>query len=62
MYNITPQKSMKDFWGRFLFYRNRSLFGIFAIYFFLSFSKKAIESLEKPCPFQVEVLVMRIQH
>ena len=53
---------MKDFWGRFLFYRKRSLFGIFAIYFFLSFSKKAIESLEKPCPFQVEVLVMRIQH
>lgn len=44
------------------FYWNRSLFGIFAIYLFLNFSKNAMESLEKPWPFQVEVLVMRIQH
>ena len=35
---------------------------MFVIYFFLSFSKKAIVSLEKPCPFQVDVFVMRIQH
>ena len=35
---------------------------MFAIYFFLSFSKKAIVSLEKPWPFQVDVFVMRIQH
>ena len=41
---------------------NRSFFGISAMYFFLSFSKNAMESLEKPCPFQVEVLVIRIQH
>ena len=40
---------------------NRSFFGISAMYFFLSFSKNAMESLEKPCPFQVEVLVIRIQ-
>ena len=46
----------------FWFYKNKSFFGMFAIYFFLSFSKKAIVSLEKPCPFQVDVFVMRIQH
>ena len=33
-----------------------------AIYFFLSFSKKAMVSLLKPWPFQVDVFVMRIQH
>ena len=32
------------------------------MYFSLSFSKKAMLSLEKPWPFQVDVFVMRIQH
>ncbi len=44
------------------FYMNKSLFGIPTIYFFLSFSKNAMVSLLKPWPFQVEVLVTRIQH
>ena len=42
--------------------RKRSCLGMQSMYFLRIFSKKAIESLEKPCPFHVDVLVMRIQH
>ena len=46
----------------FLHYMNKSFFGISAMNCLRSFSKNATVSLLKPCPFQVEVLVMRIQH